>query len=291
MRHLNFLIKKYLILLIVKLSNILPDNLFISIVFIKKLKYIPNLRDPRSFNEKLNFIKLNKTNNYYLRCMATDRLKVREYVLLKSPSCNLVKILWHGKIFTSDVYKNMPNRFVIKASHGSGMVYIANKNIDCYEKLFLITQEYLQTDSHPKGLEWFYTNLDKYLIIEEFLEFQGDVPPDFKFFVFNGKVELVQVELNRFGNHTLNLYDRSFNKIDATLKFPLGYDIDKPKLFDQAKKIAEQLSLEFDFIRVDLYILEDKVYFGELTNTPSGGLEPFTPRKLDFDLGKKLRLQ
>ena len=106
----------------------------------------------------------------------------------------------------------------------------------------------------------------------------------------NGKIELVQVDLDRFSGHTRNLYDKNFNRIDGELLYPQGYDIEKPNMYNHALNIAVKLSQEFDFIRVDLYLLDNKIYFGELTNIPGNGTEKFKPKKLDFELGKKLEL-
>ena len=111
--------------------QLLPYKIFTYIVFIIKLKYIPNFNEPKSLNEKLNYIKLNKTL-YRLRCMVADRLKVRDYVLNKSKKCNLIKNLWVGVDFTKEIWDDLPKRFVIKAGHGSGMVSIVNKDRYCY---------------------------------------------------------------------------------------------------------------------------------------------------------------
>ena len=116
------------------------------------------------------------------------------------------------------------------------------------------------------------------------------VPPDFKFFCMNGKVQLIQVDIDRYTDHKRNLYDRNFSKLDATLIYPSGYDIEKPKLLNDAIVISEQLSRQFDFIRVDLYLVKNKIIFGELTFCPSTGYGRFTPDEFDFDLGEKLNL-
>lgn len=271
------------------LLNTLNDYWFNYIMFISKVHYFPNFLSPRSLNEKLNYIKIHKTN-YNLRCCLSDRLKVRNYVKEKTPECELIDILWTGNYFTIEVWDSLPEKFVIKANHGSGMVKVVNKKYDTHVETQFVCNNWLKIDYSKIGKEWFYYNLDRILIVEEYLEFSGDVPPDFKFFCMNGKIELVQVDLDRFSGHTRNLYDKNFNRIDGELLYPQGYDIEKPNMYNHALNIAVKLSQEFDFIRVDLYLLDNKIYFGELTNIPGNGTEKFKPKKLDFELGKKLEL-
>ena len=269
--------------------KLLPDKIFTYIVFMIKLKYVPNFNEPKSLNEKLNYIKLNKTL-YQLRCMVADRLKVRDYVLNKSENCNLIKNLWAGVDFTKEIWDDLPKRFVLKANHGSGMVSIVNKDQDQFSDIQKLTSEWLKQDYTSRAREWFYADLEKILIVEEFIEFENDVPPDYKFLCMNGKVTMVQVDLDRFKGHLRNLYDREFNRMDGELIYQQGYKIEKPPLYEKAIIIAEELSTEFDFIRVDLYLLDDKIYFGELTNIPESGTGKLRPRSLDFKLGEKLKL-
>jgi len=275
--------------LLVSFMKLLPNKLFYFIFFIYKLKYIPNFKNPKSLNEKLNFIKLNKTS-YDLRCLVVDRIKVRDYVLQKTSECTLINNLWVGVNFENDIWESLPNKFAIKANHGSGMVRVVDKEKDTFLEIENLCTVWLNKDYASRGREWFYSDLEKFLIVEEFLEFNDDVPPDYKFFCMNGKVEMVQVDLDRFKGHVRNLYDKNFKRIDGQLCYPQGYDIDEPKMFKEAIILSEKLSQDFDFIRVDLYLMEDKIYFGELTNIPGNGIEAFKPRSLDYKLGSKLEL-
>jgi hypothetical protein len=103
-----------------------------------------------------------------------------------------------------------------------------------------------------------------------------------------GKVELVQVDLDRFTGHRRNLYTRNFEPVEGTLIYARGEAVQKPPLFEQAVQIAEAAAVEFDFMRIDLYLLDDTIYFGEFTNTPENGFGRFSPRSLDFYLGSRL---
>lgn len=255
-------------------------------MFVFKHKYFPRFSKPRSLNEKIQYIKLFNRNP--LRSLIVDRLKVRDYVSGKSPDCKLVNILWAGVGFTQQVWESLPETFVIKANHGSKMTMVVDKSKDSFDDVLTKVSAWLKKDYSKLGREWVYQDLEKYLIVEEKLEIDGEVPPDFKFFVLNGRVELVQVDLARFSSHRRNLYSRDFVKLDATLAYPDTDATRKPVAYDKALKIAEQLSVDFDFIRVDLYLVGSDVYFGELTNTPENGYGKFTPTSLDFELGSKL---
>lgn len=274
--------------LFLKLSQFLPDTTFTKIIFLLKQRMLLRLHNPQTLNEKVTYIKLFSENP--LRKLIVDRLKVREYVKSRCPGCELIPILWTGTNFTKDVYDKLPNRFVIKGNHGSQMILFVDKSKDTLEFVLTKISGWLTLDYYLKGRELVYKNLDRYFIVEEMLEFEHGIPPDFKFHCFDGKVELVQLDLSRFTGHRRNLYDRNFNKLEERLRHKNGKDMEKPEIFDKAIMIAQSLSSDFSYIRVDLYLIGAKVYFGELTNFPGNGLERFIPRKFDYYLGSKLQI-
>jgi len=273
-------------LLIMNVLSFIPDSIFNKFFFLYKNKYWPNLKNPKSFNEKINYIKL--YSKYPLRTLAADRIKVRDYIQKRAPECKLISVLWNGWEFTNDIYENMPQKFVIKANHGSGMVLIVNKDNTTFHAVKNKVQKWLSIDYGKVSRQSFYSNVDKVLIVEEFLDIGLETIPDYKFMCLNGKIKLVQVDLDRFMGHKRNIYDENFERIDIRYEFPQGEDIEKPKLYNEAVKIAEKLSVDFDLIRVDLYITDEEIYFGELTNTPDNGFGRFYPKEFDFELGKKL---
>ncbi len=213
-----------------------------------------------------------------LRCQVADRIKVRDYILSKNTDVKLIPLLWDGVDFNQSVWDALPSRFVIKANHGSGMILIVDKAKDSYFSVRDRVMPWLKKDFYRWGREWVYKDLEKKLIVEGFLDLNGTSPPDFKFFCVHNKVELIQVHLNRFKNHGQHHYDRNFVRVHAAPSDSRDADIAKPALFDKAVSIAEHLSADFDFIRVDLYIMDDCIYFGELTNTPDNGLLEFFPK-------------
>lgn len=268
-------------------SLILSDKQIAVIRFIIKQCYIPHFKNPRSLSEKINYIKLYNRNP--LRELVADRLKVRNYVVQKCPSINFPTVYWHGIDFNKDIWDSLPEKFVIKANHGSNMVKIINKSKISFNEIVPVLNKWLNRDYSRYGREWFYKKLDKYIIAEEMLINENISPPDFKFFVLNGKCEFIQIDTNRFTNHKRNLYTVAFEEMDVRLVYPPWCDnIKKPKIFEKAVSTAEKLAVDFDFIRVDLYLLNNEIYFGELTNMPENGFGKFTPKSFDFDMGSKL---
>lgn len=270
-----------------KVLKPLPDRLFTHILYFLRHRKLLNLREPKTFNEKISFIKLYSKNA--LRHLVVDRLKVRDYVVQRSSDVKLVPILWSGTEFDLNVYDSLPKEFVIKGNHGSQMVVIVDKEHLDYISLSQKIKGWMNRDYSKEGRERVYQTLDRYFVVEEKLSSLHTTPPDFKFFCFEGKVEMVQVDLDRFSSHTRNLYDRNFEELDVRLHHEKGNAIEKPSSFAKAVKIAESLSSEFSFIRVDLYLIGDDVFFGELTNFPGNGLEKFTPNYYDQYLGEKLK--
>jgi hypothetical protein len=187
----------------------------------------------------------------------------------------------------------LPQAFALKANHGSGMTCIVlDKDKADYEIVRRKAHDWLSTDYSWRCREWVYHQLPRLLVIEELLDFGAQqVPLDFKFFCIHGRVELLVVDFDRFSGHKRDLYDREFHRLDAEhMAFPAGPGMEKPAMYERAVGIAEALAAPFDVIRVDLYLSEQEVYFGELTMFPEAGMGRFRPRSIDFQLGAKLRL-
>lgn len=260
--------------------------------FLWKHRYWPRINAPRTLTEKILW--LMAWDSYPLRANVVDRIRVREFVHEKAPACKFPRHLWVGESLTLDAWNKLPKTFVLKANHGSHMTYIVDKANDTFDKLSKLSQQWPTKDYSQVFGEWVYRDTPRVLIVEEKLEIAGEVPPDWKFFCANGKVFLVMLNTNRVGDIEFDtFYSRDFTKIDNLI---MAYDIrktpdtGKPAGFDDAIKIAEQLSAPFDFIRVDLYLVNGSVYFGELTCFPSAGSDAIKPTAYDFEFGDKIIL-
>lgn len=279
---------------ILSLTEFIPDKLMIKLQYKIATGRKLNLKNPRRFTEKLQWYKLNYRNPLMTQC--ADKYEVRKYIEKKGYKDILVPL--YGVYDSSEDidFTNLPDKFVLKTTNGS------HTNIFCNDKNKLDIKYTKQTlhnwiNSRPvkAGREWAYYNIKPKIICEKYLDKDqnGDLV-DYKFMCFNGKVEYVHVLAERFFEDGLKeaIYDLDFNKIAyASATTPkLNKSIPKPKNFDKMVRIAEDLSKEFPHVRVDLYNIDGKIVFGELTFYHSSGYEIFNPDEYDFILGEKFKL-
>lgn len=251
----------------------------------------PDLENPQTFTEKIQYIKLYQRNE--LRKKVADRIKARDYVSQRVGEDHLIPLIGNYNELTPDVWDKLPTQFVLKANHGCEMLkIIRDKYQSDYNNVYRQTEEWKNTDYSKIGREWVYEDLPRTILAEKLLLDSGNsIPEDYKFFCFHGQVKIIQIDFDRFGNQRRNLYNRNFNRIDARLLYPnYNKPVEKPENLRNAIEIAEILSAEFNFIRVDLYLMENKIYFGELTNYPGNGFKPFEPRAMNYEIGKLLNL-
>lgn len=253
--------------------------------------HFPNIENPVFLSEKIQYLKLYERT--ILRKSVADRKKVREFVKNRAGESHLIPQIAVFKKLNRSEWESLPNKFVLKASHGSGFIRIVkDKSDENFEEILTETDQWLSTDYFEFGREWVYKGLERLLIAEELLlDDSRNVPSDYKFYCFHGVVKLIQVDIDRFRGQKRFLFNRSFEPFDATLYYPAGEKIpDKPRELDVAVRVAEQLSKEFNFIRVDLYLLDGKVFFGELTNYPANGFQVFEPESFEVEMGSHLKL-
>ncbi len=250
-----------------------------------------NLENPERFTEKIQWIKLYERTER--RKIAANRLRVRNYVSNLIGEEHLVPLHTVCDHLTAEVWELLPDQFVLKANHGCEMVAIVRDKSEAdYSAIKKTVTNWSTTDYYKISREWVYKDLPRKILAEKLLfDESGNVPRDFKFFCFNGLVEIIQIDFDRYGNQKRNLYDRNFNRVEGRLLYP-NYEgnVPKPPALGQAITIAETLSKEFSFVRVDLYLIADHVYFGELTNYPGNGFIEFQPEQLELHLGSLLSL-
>lgn len=277
------------------LNNIfswLPDKLFIECKFYLNLYYWPKLKNPRSFNEKLQWLKLYKRNP--LLTDLVDKIKVKGYVS--------DKIGKEYVIPTVAVYKSpeeidpikLPDRFVLKCNHNSGGLTICrDKSKLDLNKVKKELSKSLKYNYYKVGREWPYKNVERAVLAEQLLEGPEEGIPDYKFFCFNGKVRACMVCVERFSESGLkiNFYDREWNIMPFTRHYPYSdCNIPKPTTYEKMINLAEQLAEDFEFVRIDFYSLEEWIYFGEMTFFPGNGWEDFNPIEWDYIFGSWINL-
>lgn len=271
----------------------LPDKEMIRLQYWIKMGKKLNLRKPKTYTEKIQWYKLYYRNPLMTVC--ADKHLVRKFLYDRGYpdlACNEYRV--YDKV--EDVrYEDLPDRFVIKTTNGSGT------NIICKDKTeFKIDQakdelrEWLKRDCYGLGREWAYKDITPRIIVEEFLEDKENVYDginDYKFMCFDGRVHYIVFDADRYTNHKRNIYDADWNYIDVgTDCEKLGDVVPKPDGLVEMKRIAEDLSKGFPFVRVDLYWINNRVYFGELTFYPWTGYVVFDPENFDTTLGEKFVL-
>lgn len=271
--------------------HFLSDRQYAKVRYWIELGRIPNLENPERFTEKIQYLKLNERTE--LRKKAADRIAVRDYVREKIGENHLIPLLGNFEELTQDNWDSLPSSFVLKANHGCKMVKIVkDKTEEIFSKIQDLTNSWQDTDYYKLGREWVYKDVPRTIVAEKLLlNTKGNIPGDYKFFCFHGRAELIQTDFDRFENHTRNFYDRDYNLLPVTLLYNQNEQpVRKHPLLENAVKVAEELASEFSFIRVDLFLMDNEIYFGELTNYPGNGFSSFTPDSFDYELGRKLKI-
>lgn len=269
------------------LSRIIGKRLHQKLLMYPRVGYWPKIRNPRTFNEHLMYRKLYTKNSQFARI--ENKWAVREYVTERVGEEILPEVYHINDNPETIPFDSLPDTYVIKPTHLSGPVIIVDKDETPDQNA--IVQEccnWLDRIHGTKKREYWYSDIPPQIIVEERLRgVESDIPRDFKFYVFHGRVEYVHVDIDRYSGHKRRFYDRNWNPQNFELKFPLGREIPQPEGFKQMREIAETLGAGFDFIRVDLYeTAESSVVFGELTVAPGSGGEEFRPLVYDFVFGE-----
>lgn len=256
-------------------------------VFNKKL----NLKKPTTFNEKIQWLKLYDKNNDYTRLV--DKVLVRTYVENLIGSEFLIPIIGVFKTFDDINFDSLPSKFVIKTNNSSGgVVPCLDKTLFDADRAKKIINEKLHHNFYKISREYPYKHIKPCIIVEEFIGSGNEYPYDYKILCFNGAPDNIMVCVGReTGNTKFYFFDLNWRLLrynKQSLELPLDFKIPKPKNFDKMISIARELSKGIPLLRVDLYNVDGKLYFGELTFYPDGGFDSNLLPEFDLLLGNKL---
>jgi len=224
--------------------------------------------------------------------IAADKLASKEYVANLAPDIYVPRVIWIASEAQSlkglDV-NILPDHYVFKANHCSQTMHIVKHGRHLSRsQMQALAASWLKKDQWRVFGEWAYKNIPRKVFIEEYMDFQGGVPDDYKFFVFHGKVKFIQFDTGRFECHHRNMFDSGWNDLGVAYSHPrLDPPPPKPRFLEPMIDAAERLGANFDFIRVDLYWHQNAVTFGELTVYPGGGYEKFPSWNLDKIFGSE----
>lgn len=281
--------------LLCRTARIWPDKLYLQLRFFFEMGSILNLKKPKTFNEKLQWLKL------YNRCpeytTMVDKYAVKQYVANKIGEKYIIETLGIWNCVEDIDLDSLPNQFVLKTTHGGGgggVVICKDKSSFDMEAAKCKLRQSLNCDIYELFREWPYKDVPKRIIAERFMSNKGKDLEDYKIHCFNGEPKFILVCKNRYGNEAMidDFYTPKWELMDVrrpghpNSKEPLK----KPEQLEYMFKLAEVLSKDIPFLRVDFYIIENKIYFGELTFFPASGLSKFEPKEWDKTFGNYLNL-
>lgn len=276
---------------IMKFNYLFPDKMYLEMLFRFKLGQKLDLKDPQTFNQRLNWLKLYDRNPLYTTLV--DKYAVKEWVAEKIGKEYIIPTLgvWDKPEMID--FSSLPEQFVLKTTHGGGnMGVVICKDKKTFDKKKAIEKlnKSLRRSASSIFREWPYKNVPRRIIAEQYIEDSTtNSLNDYKFFAFNGEVKALFIATGRqeLKEPRFDFFDADFNHLDLIQKHPMsGNEIKKPKTFEEMKRLASILSKGIPQVRCDFYEVNGNVYFGEMTFFHHGGLVPFHPEKWDYEWGK-----
>lgn len=273
------------------LLNCLSDKLYLKMIYRARMGKKLNLSSPKTYTEKLQWLKLFNRRPEYT--MMVDKYEVRNYVASTIGEEYLFDLLGVWDNVDDIDFARLPKQFVLKCTHDSGGVVVCkDKNFFCIEEAVEKLNRAIRTDYYLSHREWPYKNVTRRIIAEKYMvDESGNQLKDYKFFCFNGEPKVLFVATDRNVDTRFDFYDMDFQHLDLIN----GHEnsdchITKPLAFEHMIDVARKLSKGIPHVRVDLYDINGRVYFGEMTFFHWSGLVPFVPDTYDELLGEWLVL-
>ena len=264
-----------------------PDRLYLQMLYQVRLNQKLNLRNPVSFNEKLNWLKLYDRNPLYT--MMADKYEVRKYIAEKIGQEYLIPLLGVWDKPEDIDFASLPDQFVLKCTHDSGSVIICrNKEKFDYENALDKLKKTMQINYFYPSREWPYRDITPRIVAEQYMtDESGTELKDYKIYNFGGKPYLIQVDFGRFTHHERNLYTTDWKYIDEQIEYPKNpsVQIARPEHLEHMLELAEVLSKGISSVRTDFYSINGRIYFGEITFYQEAGFARFSSEDYARKLG------
>lgn len=275
-------------------SCLLSDKQFLTLTFRNRTGYRMDWNNPKTFAEKMQWLKLYNRNPEYT--VMADKVKVKKWVAERIGQEYIIPTLGVWERADDVDFDTLPNKFVIKCNHNSGLgMYICKDRTKMdAENVRKELRKGLRQDYFKTSGEWPYKDIPRRIIAEQFIEDDGDKDlADYKFFCFDGKPKYCQVIKDRSTKETIDFYD-----MDWKLQEFIGFNenavnskgVERPVNFDKMKEITASLSKGMPFARVDLYDVKGKIHFGEITFFAAAGFGKLRPDKYNRILGDMINL-
>lgn len=272
-------------------QTISNDELFIKLEYFSGMRKFPDLKNPQTYNEKLQWLKLNFKNENYTRLV--DKYEAKEYVKNILGEEFIIPTLGIWESFDEIDFDKLPNQFVLKTTHDSGSVIVCkDKNKFDINKSRKKLEKSLNNNFFYEHREYPYKNVKPQIIAEKFMvDESGTELKDYKFFCFDGEVKMLFVATDRPFDTRFDFFDTDFNHLPFKQGHPLAKkEIKRPCGFEKMKRIAAILSKGMPHVRVDLYDINGHIYIGEFTFFHFSGNVPFEPEEWDYKIGEWLKL-
>jgi len=274
------------------ISHLFSDKLYIKIQYKATFKRKLNLKNPTSFNEKLQWLKLYNRKPEYSTMV--DKFEVKDYVASIIGEQYIVPTLGVWDSFDEIDFESLPSKFVLKCTHDSGSVIICrDKSIFDKKSAKLKIEKKLKSNLFWHGREWPYKNVRPRIIAEPLMQDEEGELKDYKIMCFNGVARCAFVCSDRFSEKGLHVtfFDRNWNVMPFERSFPsVKEGLPQPQNYKKMIELSEILSKDIPFVRVDFYEIDGQIYFGELTFFPGNGMEQFQPEEWDYKLGEWIEL-
>ena len=280
--------------LLTRFGTWLPDKTFLKLNFYLRMGYKLDLKNPKTFSEKLQWLKLYDRRPEYT--IMVDKVKAKEYVASKLGEEYIIPTLGVWDDPDKIDFDSLPNRFVLKCNHnsGTGMYICKDKSKMDVVKVKEGLRKGLAEDYFINNREWPYKNVPRRVFAEAYMEDEFGELRDYKFFCFDGEVKAMFIATDRSkGDHEVkfDFFDDCFNHLPFTNGHPNAEVTPvKPRLFDDMKALSSTLSKGLPQVRIDFYEVGDKIYFGEMTFFHWSGIKQFEPEEWDYKFGEWIKL-
>lgn len=274
--------------------SLLSDRLYLILLYRGIVGTWPNFKHPCTFTEKLNWMKLYHHKPIYT--VMADKVKAKEWISELIGEQYIIPTLGVWENVDDIDFDKLPNQFVIKCNHNSGLgMYICkNKNQMDIEKVKAELNKGLKQDYYACNLEWPYKNIPRRIIAEKFMKNSdgSEILTDYKFFCFNGEPKFMYCSRDLEETPRTDFFDMDYNLLDMRMKDPnSNHPAPKPECFEDMKKLASILSKGIPHLRVDFYYINGQIYVGELTFYHNAGLFKFHPSSWDKTIGNWINIE
>ena len=275
-----------------KVAALIPTKLWLSYMFKRKFGRGIDWKNPKTFNEKLQWLKVYDKNPLYTTLV--DKYEVKKYIADTIGEEYVIPTLGVWDRFEDIDFDTLPDQFVLKCTHDSGgLVIVRDKSKfdkEAARKKFKIA---MNRNPYAVTREWPYKNVKRRIIAETYMkDAMADVLPVYKVFTFGGKPTLIQaIQNDKTDKETIDYYDVEWNLLELKQNFPNSErPLPRPKNLDKMMMLAEKLAVVPTFLRVDFYEINGEIYFSEFTFFSDSGMKKFYPEKWDLELGDLIQL-